>query len=100
MFGCHAIFANKNVFALVWKHGRIAVKLMDGEAYEELMAVKGADPWKAGTMQMKNWVLVPENFNKNLKSLAPWVKLAHEQALNAPAKVLKKTKTSKIQKRK
>lgn len=86
MFGCHAVFANENVFALVWKHGRIGVKLIDNSAYEKLMRTKGSEPWMAGPMKMKNWVLVPEEYNKNLKLLQPWVDQAYEQALTAPAK--------------
>src|SRR5262245_45447222 len=63
MFGCHAIWVSGNVFALVWKHGRIGVKLPDEAAYRSLMALPGADPWKAGPMQMAHWVLVPDSFH-------------------------------------
>ena len=29
LFGCHALWADQNVFALVWKAGQIGVKLPD-----------------------------------------------------------------------
>lgn len=86
MFGCHALFANENVFALVWKHGRIGVKLTETTEFDKLMSLKGSEPWKAGPMRMSHWVLVPESFNSQRKLLAPWVKLAHAQALNASPK--------------
>ncbi len=33
MFGCHAMWADGNVFAMVWKHGRIGVKLPEEKQY-------------------------------------------------------------------
>ena len=100
MFGCHALFANGNVFALVWKHGRLGVKLTDESDFEKLMAKEGAEPWKAGPMKMSHWVLFPEKMNSNQKAISPWVKLAHEQALSAPPKVSKPTKNKKTAKNK
>jgi hypothetical protein len=46
MFGCHVLWADGNVFALVWKHGRIGVKLPEENLYEKLMSSLGAEPWK------------------------------------------------------
>jgi len=37
MFGCHALWADGNVFALVWKHGRIGFKLPDEGSYRTLL---------------------------------------------------------------
>ncbi len=95
MFGCHALWANGNVFALVWKHGRIGVKLTENSDYEKLMKLSGAEPWKTGPMKMSHWVLVPENFHHESKSLKPWITKAHEQALKA----LPKEKSTKAKKK-
>ena len=89
MFGCHALFAKGNVFALVWKHGQIGVKLPVAADYEKLMAIKGAAPWKAGPMQMAHWVLVPSSVEKDNRALNRWVARAHELALLAPPKASK-----------
>jgi TfoX/Sxy family transcriptional regulator of competence genes len=86
MFGCHALFANGNVFALVWKHGQIGVKLTDEGDYENLLSEKGTDPWKAGPMKMAHWVLVSETIQSNPKTLTSWVHLTHKQAISAPPK--------------
>ena len=48
MFGCQASWVNGNVFALVWKKGRLGVKLPDVSAFDKLIAEKGAAPWKIG----------------------------------------------------
>jgi TfoX/Sxy family transcriptional regulator of competence genes len=77
MFGCHALWANGNVFALVWKHGRIGVKLPVETEYESLMDVSGAEPWKAGPMKMAHWVLVPESFHTKPSEIKKWVTKAH-----------------------
>lgn len=95
MFGCHALFANGNVFALVWKHGGLGVKLTKESDYEKLLAKTGSKPWKAGPMTMSHWVLLPEKLQDSRKAIEPWVKSAHEQAMNAPAKKKKKTTRKK-----
>src|ERR1700733_2478753 len=59
MFGCDGLFANGNIFGLVWKHGRIGVRLPNEIAYAEAMKMPGSSPWIAGTMTMSHWVLVP-----------------------------------------
>lgn len=78
MFGCHAFWADGNVFALVWKHGRIGVKLPDEKLYQSLMDAKGAEPWKAGPMKMAHWVLVPESFHSKTAELRKWTIKAHD----------------------
>ena len=77
MFGCHATWANGNVFAMVWKHGRIGVKLPEVTQYEALMNISGADPWKAGAMQMEHWVLVPETYHDTPAEIKKWATKAH-----------------------
>lgn len=85
MFGCHGLFANDNVFALVWKEGRIAVRLPEAEAFESLMGMKGAAPWKAGVMTMSHWVMVPQSMHdkgSDGATLKKWVAKAHSLAMS------------------
>ena len=89
MFGCHAIWADGNVFALVWKHGRIGVKLPDETCYNTLMKLSGAELWKAGPMKMAHWVLVPESFHTKAAELKKWATLAHAQCSKLEKKVKK-----------
>ena len=100
MFGCHALFANDAVFGLVWKEGRIGVRLPDGESYEKLNGMSGAAPWKAGAMTMSHWVLVPPSMHKDSAKLKTWVSIAHKQALSTPKKAAPKKKTVKKSKSK
>lgn len=79
MFGCEALFTRGSIFALVWKTGRIGVKLPDEGRFGELARQKGAEPWRAGPMVMAHWLLVPPSL-EDAKKLAPWVKEAHEMA--------------------
>jgi TfoX/Sxy family transcriptional regulator of competence genes len=95
MFGCHALWANHNVFALVWKHGRIGLKLPDEATYESLMSMKGAEPWKAGPMKMSHWVLVPESFHGKSAELRKWAALAHKQCSVLEKKPAKATAAKK-----
>jgi TfoX/Sxy family transcriptional regulator of competence genes len=90
MFGCHALFAAGNVFALVWKHGQIGVKLTDEKDFGKLMAIKGSGPWMAGPMKMSHWVLVSDSTQNDASKLRPWLERAHAQALAAPPKAEKK----------
>jgi TfoX/Sxy family transcriptional regulator of competence genes len=96
MFGCHGLFADDSVFALVWKEGRIGVRLPDEDKFDELMNLKGATPWKAGKMTMSHWVLVPEPMHDDARALKKWVQVAHSLALAAPkASKPKKAKPTK-----
>jgi len=95
MFGCYALWVKDNVFALVWKHGRIGFKLPDEASYAALMKTTGADPWKAGLMQMAHWVLVPEAFHKKPAELKKLAAKAHAQCAlleKKPAKTKAKVK--------
>jgi TfoX/Sxy family transcriptional regulator of competence genes len=96
MFGCHALFVNENVFSLVWKHGRLGVKLPDEKVYQSLMDKDGSEPWRAGPMKMAHWVLVPESFHSKPAELKKWVQMAHDLVKNIEKKPNKaKSKTSK-----
>lgn len=86
MFGCYALWVNENVFALVWKHGRIGVKLPIESEYESLMKISGSDPWKAGPMTMAHWVLVPESYHAKLADLKKWTIKAHNLCANLEKK--------------
>lgn len=106
MFGCHALWAKGNVFALVWKHGRIGLKLPDDASYSELIGVTGSEPWKAGPMKMAHWVLVPESFHTKLTHLKSWATKAHDQCSvlekknKKPAASKKKVAMTKTKKKK
>lgn len=90
MFGCDALFAYGNIYALVWKDGRIGLKLPEPSLYEELMAMPGAARWEVGPSQaMSTWVLVPEDFHDDSEQLQVWVRRAHELASKRPPKALK-----------
>jgi hypothetical protein len=98
MFGCHALWAKGNVFALVWKEGRVGVKLPEAADYDALMGEEGAGPWKAGPMKMAHWVLVPPAMDE--RALKKWVARAHELALLAPPKKPKPAAKKKAPKKK
>jgi len=96
MFGCHGLFADDSVFALVWKEGRIGVRLPDAGKFTELMQLKGSAPWKAGKMTMSHWVLVPETMHDDARGLKKWLHTGHALALDMPkASKSKKTKSAK-----
>jgi TfoX/Sxy family transcriptional regulator of competence genes len=78
MFGCHALWVNENIFALIWKTGRIGVKLPDEKSFAALMAKSGSSPWTAGTRTMAHWVLVPESYHRRPAELRKWVAKAYE----------------------
>ena len=86
MFGCEALWADGSVFALVWKEGRIGLKLTDVAEFDALIKLPGAGPWKAGPMAMSHWVLVPEAMHTKSAELKKWAAKAHKSAPAAPKK--------------
>lgn len=89
MFGCYAQWTNENVFALVWKTGRIGLKIPDQKDYETLMKEEGAEPWKAGPMQMAHWILIPKTFHTKPATIKKWALKAHEQCSKLEKKIKK-----------
>jgi hypothetical protein len=86
MFGCDAFFAGNQIFALVWKTGRIGVKLPDAAAFTEIMSMPGSAPWSIGKMSMSQWVLVPERMHTDREALTPVLAFAHAAAQKGAAK--------------
>ena len=80
MFGCDAFLAGGAIFAMVWREGRIGLRLPDDQL-PELRALPGADPWRHRDMVVRQWVLVPESFHDDTDGLGPWVRKAHAAAL-------------------
>jgi TfoX/Sxy family transcriptional regulator of competence genes len=80
MFGCDAFLAGGAIFAMVWREGRIGLRLPD-DLLPELRALPGADPWRHRDMVVRQWVLVPESFHDDTDGLGPWVRKAHAAAL-------------------
>ena len=40
MFGCDAVFADGTIFGLIWKEGRIGLKLPDAAEFEDAIRVR------------------------------------------------------------
>jgi TfoX/Sxy family transcriptional regulator of competence genes len=80
MFGCDAFLAGGAIFAMVWREGRIGLRLPDA-LLPELRALPGADPWRHRDMVVRQWVLVPESFHDDADGLVPWIRKAHAAAL-------------------
>src|SRR3954468_15547847 len=91
LFGCDGFFARGTIFSLIWKTGRIGIKLLDEADYAALMKVKGSSPWSPGPAKPKmfGWILVGPSMN-DANKLAPWVAKAHAQALAKPKTPAKK----------
>src|SRR3954463_9100630 len=65
LFGCDGFFARGTIFSLIWKTGRIGIKLLDEADYAALMKVKGSSPWSPGPAKPKmfGWILVGPSMN-------------------------------------
>lgn len=95
MFGCDAFFRGANIFAMVWKEGRIAVKLPGDAAYAELRAVRGVDPWSpGGKMIMRGWLMLPPAWHEDEDQLGHWLGRAHTDAGSAAPKRAAKSSSS------
>lgn len=86
MFGCDAVFVRDRIFGMVWKHGRVGVKLPEYERYVEAMQLEGSEPWAPGGKQMSGWVLLPEELVEDADVLASWLGEAHAEVVAAAPK--------------
>lgn len=79
LFGCDAFFVGEHIFVLLWKDGRIGVKLRDAGAHARLLALPGAEPWRMGGKVAAHWVLVPEEMHDDSEALTPWIREAYRE---------------------
>ena len=79
MFGCDAWFSRGQIFSLIWKTGRVGVRLPEQAAFDDALALEGAEPWSVAAKMkpVAHWVLLPEGFNDDEEQVEPWVKRAH-----------------------
>ena len=77
MFGCDAAFRDGNIFALVWKEGRLGLKFPQEQEFEARIGVSGSDRWAPGGRQTKHWVLLPESVAEDAAELRAWAGVAH-----------------------
>ena len=86
LFGCDGYFVGGNIFALVWKQGRLGFRVDDAQAWAELRAFDGASGWWVGEREMRHWVLVPEAWHRQPARLRLWAQRAHGLAEARPEK--------------
>ncbi len=95
MFGSDTLFVHSHIFALVWRAGRIGLKLPDPAVYAEFLELAGAEPWMLdGKTTMSSWVLVPESFHDEPDGLREWALRSYHLVSNLPPKAAKKPKKS------
>lgn len=96
MFGGHGLFApNGGMFAAIVDDDRIVLKLAQEAPRAELIELGGA-PWAyAGTTTMKDWIVVPDAFYDEPRTLAEWARRAHALAPPKKAKAPKKAAAKK-----
>lgn len=76
VFGRNTFFVDGKLFSLVWREGRIGLKIPNAEAHAELSSAPGSTPWVAWGRPMAGWLLVPVTMHLNPTLLASWVKRA------------------------
>lgn len=86
LFGCDGWFAGGNIFALVWKEGRLGLRLSDPDLQAEALAQPGAGPWVVDGKPVKHWVLLPTEWHRQGATLRSWGRKAHSLALARPEK--------------
>ena len=82
LFSCAGFFRSGTMFALVWKEGRIGLKLRDAARHAELASRAGSSPWSpmGKGRAVSHWLLVPESFHDDDEALATWAREAHATA--------------------
>jgi hypothetical protein len=86
LFGCDAYFVNGNIFALVWKEGRLGLRITDEGSRTELMALPGAEAWVVDSKVVRFWVLLPTAWHGRPSRLKEWAFVSWQQALQRPPK--------------
>ena len=86
LFGCDGYFVGGNIFALVWKEGRLGLRFESAESLAEAHALPGASAWEIGAKPMRQWVLLPLAMHVQPSKLRAWGRQAWDQARQRPEK--------------
>src|ERR1700722_1841031 len=84
LFGSDAYFVHGNIFALVFKEGRLGLRLTEERSREGLMALPGADPWIVGDKAARFWVLLPAAGHSRPARLRDWARQPWEAGEERP----------------
>ncbi|HTB35362.1 MAG TPA: TfoX/Sxy family protein [bacterium] len=84
LFGCDGYFVGGNIFALVWKEGRLGLRFESAQSLAEAHALAGSCAWEIGAKRMQQWVLLPVALHHQPAKLRSWGRLAWEQARQRP----------------
>lgn len=87
LFGCEGAFVGGNIFAIVWREGRLGLRLPDPERRNALLAEPGAGPWLMNGKPIRHWVLLPAAWHSDLTRLRRWGREAYSLALARPVKL-------------
>jgi len=79
-FGLDVLKFRDRTFSMIWKEGRVGVKILDKELNQKLALTKGANHWVTSGKTMSQWVLAPHEFNEDIISLKKWLVLAYTDA--------------------
>ncbi|MBL1294618.1 MAG: hypothetical protein COB61_012220 [Thiotrichales bacterium] len=80
-FGLDVLKVQGETFAMVWKEGRVGVKILNKELNAKLVSTKEANHWVTSGKTMSQWVLAPYEYNEDITALKKWLLLAYNDAL-------------------
>jgi TfoX/Sxy family transcriptional regulator of competence genes len=86
LFGCDGYFVGGNIFALVWKEGRLGLRFESDEVLAQAHGLPGSAAWEIGAKRMHRWVLLPVALHGQPANLRAWGRQAWEQACLKPEK--------------
>jgi TfoX/Sxy family transcriptional regulator of competence genes len=86
LFGCDGYFVRGNIFGLVWKEGRLGLRVDDADAYAAIARTPGSEPWAMGGRVMQHWVLLPVAWHGRPAALRAWCRRAWAMAAAKPEK--------------
>jgi len=79
-FGLDVLRVRGETFAMIWKEGRVGVKILNEEINKKLVATENASYWVTSGKTMAQWVLAPYDYNEDILSLRKWLVLAYNDA--------------------
>lgn len=79
-FGLDVLKVRGKTFAMIWKEGRIGVKVLNKKTNSMLASTVDASHWVTSGRTMAQWVLAPHEYNDDIVSLKKWLVLAYNDA--------------------
>ena len=79
-FGLNVLTVQGEMFAMVWKNGRIGLRFRDTALNDQVLELEGSEHWVTGGRAMRQWILMVDDFVDDSDKMNYYLESAYQDA--------------------